>query len=244
MNLFVPYCVGTMCPRIKVTSCGLLGDLKISISCPLGRAYYNRPVTGTNFRGGTMSLTHRFSRRFGGCSCVINPSTDYIIFIHSGCDHLLGRSGRQYTDRNGVCSVYRFVRSVIGPSSLGTGFPRGIDLRGDYRKIELVGLSSTDRLGVPCFDGLHSLLSLMRKIRIIRPRHGSRYYNFNNVFTMRRSTISIRVKRSGIVHRVTANTRCVIKTSDSYLVRRGNVVTHSGLPVGALRVIRVLTTKL
>lgn len=244
MKLFVPYCVGTICPRIKITSFGLLGDLKISMSCPLSRAYYKRPVTGTKFRRRSMRLTGHFSHLFRRCSCVMNPSTDYIMFIHSRCKRLLTGRPRHYTDRNGVCSVYRFVRSIIGPASLRTSFPRGIDVRGDYRKIHLVRLSSPDRLGVPCCGGLHSLLSLIGSVRIMRPREPSRYYKFKNVFTMRRRTMSKRVKHSGMGHRVSAKTRCVMNTSNSYLVRRGKVVTERGLPVGAVRVMRILTTKL
>lgn len=242
--MFVPYCVGTMCPRINITSCGLLGDLKLSISCPLSRAYYNRPVTGTKFRRRSTKLTLHVRRLFHSCSCIINPSTDYITFIGRGRPNVLRGTNRIYVGDGGVCSVYRFLRSVIGIGRLGTRFPRGMDVRGDYRNIHRLRLSSPDRQGVPCFSGLHSLLSLIGNVRVFRPGHVSRYYKFNNVFTVRRPRISIYVKQSGIGSRVDAKTRCVANTSDSYLVRVRNIVGHSGLPVGAVRVIRVLTSKL
>lgn len=243
MNLFVPYCVGTVCPGMKITSCELLGDLKMSISCPLSRAYYKRPVTGTNFRNRSTGLTLHFSSLFQRCSCVINPSTDYITFIGRGRPNVLGGRKRIYRDTKGVCSLYSFVRSIVGPSGLPTHFPRGIDVRGDYRNIHRLFGSTPDRLGVPCCGGLHSLLGLIRNVRIFRPDRVSRYYNFKKVFTMRRRTMSIYVKHSGIGSRVTAKTRCVIKTSDSYLVRVRNIVRQRRLPVEVVRVMRVLTSR-
>ena len=143
-----------------------------------------------------------------------------------------------------IYDICEFIHDVVKPEKLQASFPHKVSIHNSCHGVRELGLSRASELGLPYFNKLRDLLSMVNGIEVFEPEHPDECCGFGGMFAVEEPEVSICMGQDKVHHHMNTGAEYITGADSSCLMHMQGVIDREHLPIKTIHIVQILAAGL
>ena len=242
IGLFIPCYVNAVYPEVGVAAYKLLKSLGLDVDYPEDQTCCGQPMANAGFEKDSKKLALTFEEKFKGYDYVVGPSASCVAFVKLNYPNIL--KGHKCESVGKIYDICEFIHDVVKPEKLQASFPHKVSIHNSCHGVRELGLSRASELGLPYFNKLRDLLSMVNGIEVFEPEHPDECCGFGGMFAVEETAVSARMGLDKLRRHMATGAEYITGPDSSCLMHMQGVARKQGLDIKFIHVAQILSSGL
>ena len=241
IGLFVPCYVDALYPEVGVATYKLLRSLGVEVDYPESQTCCGQPMGNAGFENMSGNLAEKYDDLFSGFDYVVAPSASCAAYVRLFHPEILKHD---CVAAKKTLDLVEFLHDVLKVDHLPSKFSHKVSIHNSCHGVRELGLSRASELGLPYFNKLRDLLSMVNGIEVFEPEHPDECCGFGGMFAVEEPEVSICMGQDKVHHHMNTGAEYITGADSSCLMHMQGVIDREHLPIKTIHIVQILAAGL
>lgn len=241
--LFIPCYIDQFYPQVGIATLQLLEKLGCEVAFPLQQTCCGQPMANSGFASLSKGCDINFVENFSGFDHIVAPSGSCVLHIK---EHLKDESHPEEAKkiRNNIYELTEFLTDVLKVETINASFPHKVGLHNSCHAQRGLGLSSMSERMLPPFSKPGQLLSMVKGIRLTKPKRNDECCGFGGTFCVFEEAVSVKMGKDRIKEHEANEIEYITGGDTSCLMHLEGILKRQGSKVKTIHIAEILNSSI